>query len=222
MDLETAYRLQKLRKEKGYSQEELADRIGVSRQAISKWERAESSPDTDNLISLAKLYNISLDELLNISVVEKAEDGLTHKQKNQKELHSDTDSPENSFFKRGKIKTKLDVLNAILNGVFALLVTILYFLLGFLWGRWFDAWILFLLIPVFDSILLVIERKQISLFMFPVAVVAIYCILGLEFYLWHPGWIVFLTIPIFYIIFEPIDKYVLKTKDPQEKNEDDE
>ena len=64
MNIEIANRLQKLRKENGYSQEELADKLGISRQAVSKWERAESSPDTDNLIILARLYNMSLDELL--------------------------------------------------------------------------------------------------------------------------------------------------------------
>lgn len=53
-----------LRKRRGYSQEELGEKIGVSRQAVSKWERAESSPDIDNLISLAKLYGITIDELL--------------------------------------------------------------------------------------------------------------------------------------------------------------
>ena len=64
MNLEIANRLQKLRKENGYSQEQLALELGISRQAVSKWERAESSPDTDNLILLARLYNVSLDELL--------------------------------------------------------------------------------------------------------------------------------------------------------------
>jgi len=64
MNIEIANRLQKLRKENGYSQEELADKLGISRQAVSKWERAESSPDTDNLIILARLYNMSLDDLL--------------------------------------------------------------------------------------------------------------------------------------------------------------
>ncbi len=67
MTLEIAERLIKLRKQHGLSQEELADQLGVSRQAVSKWERAESSPDTDNLIALAKLYNISLDELFGIN-----------------------------------------------------------------------------------------------------------------------------------------------------------
>lgn len=64
MNLEIANKLQKLRKERCLSQEELAEKLGISRQAVSKWERAESSPDTDNLVALAKLYGISLDELL--------------------------------------------------------------------------------------------------------------------------------------------------------------
>lgn len=64
MNIEIANKLLQLRKEKGLSQEQLAQELGISRQAVSKWERAEASPDTDNLIELAKLYGISLDELL--------------------------------------------------------------------------------------------------------------------------------------------------------------
>lgn len=67
MNIETANRLVQLRKENGYSQEMLADKLGISRQAVSKWERAEASPDTDNLIALARLYGMSLDELLGCS-----------------------------------------------------------------------------------------------------------------------------------------------------------
>lgn len=64
MNIEIANKLLQLRKEKGLSQEQLATQLGISRQAISKWERAEASPDTDNLIELAKLYGVSLDDLL--------------------------------------------------------------------------------------------------------------------------------------------------------------
>lgn len=64
MNIETAQRLLEYRKANGYSQEELAEKIGVSRQAISKWERSESSPDTDNLIALSKLYGVTIDELI--------------------------------------------------------------------------------------------------------------------------------------------------------------
>ncbi|MFA6619659.1 MAG: helix-turn-helix domain-containing protein [Bacilli bacterium] len=65
MNIEIANRLVDLRKKSGFSQEELAAKLGLSRQAVSKWERAEASPDTDNLICLAKLYGVSLDDLLN-------------------------------------------------------------------------------------------------------------------------------------------------------------
>ncbi|MFR7797062.1 MAG: helix-turn-helix transcriptional regulator [Collinsella sp.] len=48
MNVETAQRLADLRRSKGFSQEGLARKLGLSRQAVSKWERAESSPDTEN------------------------------------------------------------------------------------------------------------------------------------------------------------------------------
>ena len=64
MNIEIANRLVNLRKSNYLSQEALAEKLGISRQAVSKWERAEASPDTDNLIQLAKLYHVSLDELL--------------------------------------------------------------------------------------------------------------------------------------------------------------
>ncbi|WP_307980226.1 helix-turn-helix transcriptional regulator [uncultured Senegalimassilia sp.] len=64
MDKGIARRLAARRKQAGLSQEALADKLGVSRQAVSKWERAESLPDTDNLIALAALYDLTLDELL--------------------------------------------------------------------------------------------------------------------------------------------------------------
>ena len=53
-----------LRKRNGWSQEELAEKIGVSRQAISKWESAQSTPDLNRVLALAKLFEVSTDTLL--------------------------------------------------------------------------------------------------------------------------------------------------------------
>lgn len=80
MDLAMAQRLVDRRKAAGLSQEALAAQLGVSRQAVSKWERSESSPDTDNLIAIAALYGVSLDELLYgeaASDADGSEDGST-------------------------------------------------------------------------------------------------------------------------------------------------
>ncbi len=74
MDLAMAQRLVNRRKAAGLSQEALAAQLGVSRQAVSKWERSESSPDTDNLIALAALYGVSLDELLYGEAANNADD----------------------------------------------------------------------------------------------------------------------------------------------------
>lgn len=57
-------KLYQLRKQKGLSQEELANRLNVSRQTISKWEVGDSTPDMEKLISISDLFEISLDELV--------------------------------------------------------------------------------------------------------------------------------------------------------------
>ena len=57
-------KLSKARKENNYTQEQLADILGVSRQSISKWESDVTYPETDKLIRLSELFHCSLDYLL--------------------------------------------------------------------------------------------------------------------------------------------------------------
>ncbi len=57
-------RIQKLRKESGMSQEELADVIGVSRQAVSKWESGQSLPDTEKIVLMCEHFSVSADYIL--------------------------------------------------------------------------------------------------------------------------------------------------------------
>ena len=57
-------KLYNLRKQKGLSQEELANRLNVSRQTISKWEVGDSTPDMEKLIAISDMFGISLDELV--------------------------------------------------------------------------------------------------------------------------------------------------------------
>ena len=59
-----AEKLKSIRKQAGFSQEKLAEKLGVSRQAITKWETDTGIPDIENLISISTLFDISIDELL--------------------------------------------------------------------------------------------------------------------------------------------------------------
>ena len=59
-----ADKLIELRKRSGWSQEELAQQLGVSRQSVSKWEGAQSIPDIDRLLQLSELFGVSVDCLI--------------------------------------------------------------------------------------------------------------------------------------------------------------
>ena len=60
-----ADKLQLLRKKNLLSQEELAEKLGISRQAVSKWESGQSLPDLNKLKAISKLYNVTIDSLVN-------------------------------------------------------------------------------------------------------------------------------------------------------------
>lgn len=62
--------LKKIRKENNLSQEELAEKLGVSRQSISKWENNEAYPEMDKMIKICELFNLNIDELLNQNINE--------------------------------------------------------------------------------------------------------------------------------------------------------
>ena len=61
--MEIGKKIMDLRKKNGLSQEELAEKVGVARQTISKWELGETSPDLKQSKELSKIFNVSLDEL---------------------------------------------------------------------------------------------------------------------------------------------------------------
>ena len=65
--------LKNLRNHHRLTQEDVAEHLQVSRQAVAKWEKGESMPDIENCIALAKLYNVTLDNLVNYFTGEVAE-----------------------------------------------------------------------------------------------------------------------------------------------------
>ncbi len=258
MNIETANRLVQLRKEHNLSQEALAEKLGVSRQAVSKWERAEASPDTDNLIMLAKLYHISLDELLQIDsagyengdTVSGAETGEAAEEERvvwegEVETEGNSDSAQKTNTgneeyvhvgldgvhvkdKDGEVhvgwsgihvddKKGGDNVHIDKNGVYVngekqekqwftdhnhfpmfLVIVIVYLLIGCLANAWHPGWLLFLLIPIWESSLEAIRKKSAKYFAYPVLATLLFFCTGIFGGRWHPGWVWFVTIPLYY------------------------
>ncbi len=76
----------KLRKGKSWSQEDLAEKLGISRQAVSKWEVGTSKPDIDNIIKISKLFEVSIDELVNNEIVRTEAISINVKRKSKKDV----------------------------------------------------------------------------------------------------------------------------------------
>lgn len=191
MNLEIATRLAQLRKANGLSQEALAEKLGVSRQAISKWERAESSPDTDNLIALAELYGLTLDSLLNTKNDMYILNG-TPEEAEQAETPT-TPLPKTELQKKG---------SALLKFPAPIIVILLYLALGFIFHAWHPGWLVFLLIPIYYHLAaaLTVRKPKARLLTMPVPeiIVLIYLFLGFVCSIWSPTWVLFLLIPLYY------------------------
>ncbi len=246
MIIVTANRLLKYRKLHKLSQEELAEKIGVSRQAISKWERAEASPDTDNLVLLAEVYGVTLDELLkgddepvikeekqeghepdeNTTYVKEDKVSFKHgihvDTKDGTSVHIDkngvnvfdgekvrayTDEDGNvmvdeelEHHKKSKKKANMFPMWAISLGAF-----LAWGFSGVCYG-WALAWICFLAIPLYHSLVDAIYERNASHFAYPVLCVVFQILAGYLVNGWAWSWIVYLTVPVYYVVVNMIKK----------------
>ncbi len=202
-------RILTLRKEMNLSQESLAEQIGVSRQAISKWERGEASPDIQNLSALAETFGLTVDEF----------------------IHADTDL--------SKKKSKLVALELKKNAEKLIMIAIAIFILsafGFIllpfsskvniliFGILITAGVLMCIKAgfMFERFYMLnkdyldqddeaefptqskLSQKKKNAMGTAVSLICtiIYLFISFVYGLWHPGWLVFLFIPIAYALFD--------------------
>lgn len=98
-------RLFELRKKKNLSQEEVAEKLNVTRQTVSKWETNQSTPDFDKIVPLCELYEISADELLKgeKNTIETENNNNTYKiEENENDEKFDWNEAKKHLFTRGK------------------------------------------------------------------------------------------------------------------------
>lgn len=119
-------KLYELRKQKGLSQEELANRLNVSRQTVSKWEVGESTPDMEKLVAISELFDISLDELVLDKAVKKDE---ASEQKVKSDLYSDIKRHVLTEDNKKKAKKGLKIAGIVLGSILLidLISMIIYF-----------------------------------------------------------------------------------------------
>lgn len=202
-------KLKELRIKENLSQEDLAIKLNVSRQAVSKREQNLSLPDTNNLILIAKIFDVTLDELVNYndnlntnSEVKENKESSEKKEISEEEIEKQEEKEYEVFEK--------SPLFAVLSSLIFIASFLVFILVGvYVNGGWNYSWIALLFIPIFLSLIESVKRKRISAFLFPVLIVAIYMILGLVYGLWHPYWFIFLFVPLFYIIAEAFDRAFL-------------
>ena len=116
-------KLYELRKQKGFSQEELANRLNVSRQTVSKWEVGDSTPDMEKLIAISDLFGISLDEL----VLDKAPEPAPAPQSAKSELYTDIKEKILTEDNGKKVRKGLKIAGIVLEAV--MLVDIISFVI---------------------------------------------------------------------------------------------
>jgi len=211
-------RLQELRKKSGLSQEAFAEKLGVSRQAVSKWECGASLPDTDNLITISNLYGVSLDELVGKKELSKTEEESIPAEEacNDNEPEDDEDEDDDdvddaeaeAYYSNDGTEAdkKRKVLRALHSLPYPVFVTIVFLLWGFLLDGWGIAWTVFITIPVYYSVLDCFRTKKFSRFAYPVFITFIYCFIGMQWDGWHPWWILYVTVPVYYAIAAAIDR----------------
>ena len=214
-------KLARLRKEKRLTQEEIASRIYISPQAVSKWENDISSPDISALPQLADILGVSIDELLdhdsNSNNKEEEEKDNFEQVLEQKleEKFGDNDEDDEDDDK------KPSLLYVILTSSLFGLALVGYILMGVFWTDkgmgWSMGWVLLLVPIVISSIPNAIRKRSFCHFIYPVLVVIVYITLGflgdyLGFEGWGVYWFLFITIPAYYMIFGPIDDYIKKNR----------
>lgn len=123
-------KLYELRKQKGFSQEELANRLNVSRQTISKWEVGESTPDMEKLVAISDLFEVSLDELVKGEEPKLAEPS---EQIVKSELYSDIKEQVLTVDNKEKAKKGIKIAGIIL-GIFVLVDVISFVIYVIMYG----------------------------------------------------------------------------------------
>ena len=143
-------RIQALRKQRGMSQEQLADALSVSRQAVSKWETDESQPDIERLAEISSMFNVSTDYLIKGEY--SANTGARAADSSYTARPAYTGAGKRDFMRFSRISFMVSVIYSS--------STVIFLLLGFIWGLWHPGWLVFFIPPILTRLMQHVMSKN--------------------------------------------------------------
>lgn len=202
-----------LRREKRITQAELAEKLGVSNKAVSKWETGDAMPETSLLVPISKIFNVTVDELLNGA---RAEVEVKNSTTNESALIEEEKLEKTKFnghiLFNDKENKKRDTLSDILSGIVCTIVILLgavtYIIIGLTTGLWDPYWVIMPCCGIICGIVGIIfglcnSKKREEDFangenpytgaicgIIMLTCVIIYLPLGAFLNLWHPCWMI--------------------------------
>lgn len=192
-----ADRLRNYRMNAELGKDELAEKVGVDKQTVNDWEHGVSRPTDENFAALADVYDVSVDQLLNIEpdeVIRDSDEKPSYMYRTQEAGTLD--------YIREKVFRMKDRKRQYLKYIpITAVTTMIYLDLGFAFGLWHPSWILFVFIPVVASVINVFAFLNIRKFNYIFFVISMFLFTGFVFDLWEWTWLSFLTIPLFYLLF---------------------
>ena len=182
-------KIQVLRKQRDISQEQLAERLSVSRQAISKWETGESLPDVENILQLSNIFDVTTDYLLKTyydeqpTVVNPTVPNFQTSTDFKDELWNDDEDDDTA----GRFNITFNF-----EGMVYPVALLIFLALGFYWGSWRSIWIIFPIAWIVEEIISYFKTGRLDISVYGVALI-VFLVMGFVWGLWHPGWIAFVV-----------------------------
>lgn len=219
--------LQYLRKRDKITQEELADKLQVSRQSVSKWETGEAYPETEKIIALCDIFGVTMDDLMRGGV---AQGGAGAQNEIAGDKGSENNSPDcprdaekteliSDISPSGCGRKRSRAIGGAINGVLLFGSVLAYICMGAIANLWHPGWIIFIFAVAacafVDKIFVVCDSEDAAaplsarvLYGLSGMVIilspGIYLICGCVFGNWHPSWVVFIIAAFLMIAFNGI------------------
>ncbi len=220
--------LQYLRKRDKITQEELADRLEVSRQSVSKWETGESFPETEKIIVLCDIFGVTMDELMRGDVTAaQPSDEVSGVRNGEVSFGGDVaagaeQAEEAASRVADSRRTRLRAIGAAVDGIIMCGAIIAFFCLGAMLNLWHPAWLVFLLaisLCAFSENVFAKDAKEpyrpvgARIFsglagMTMLLSVTIYLFIGCVWGIWHPSWVIFIIAVVLMGGFDAIAKVI--------------